>query len=109
MSIPLGVIAAKVTALEQIILGTVGVIYTIPSLALLVFMIPLLGIGGPPAMVALFLYSLLPIVRNTHAGLNDIPGAYHRSPSRPRAACTPAGPATCPQSSGTAHHFSGTD
>lgn len=73
VAIPLGVVAAKVSALERIILGTVGVIYTIPSLALLVFMIPLLGIGGPPAMVALFLYSLLPIVRNTHAGLNDIP------------------------------------
>ena len=74
VAIPLGVIAAKVTSVEQVILGTVGVIYTIPSLALLVFMIPLLGIGGPPAMVALFLYSLLPIVRNTHAGLKDIPG-----------------------------------
>ncbi len=73
-AIPLGVVAARVTALEQVILGTVGVIYTIPSLALLVFMIPLMGIGGPPAMVALFLYSLLPIVRNTHAGLQSIPG-----------------------------------
>ncbi len=74
VAIPLGVVAVKVASTEQIILGTVGVIYTIPSLALLVFMIPLMGIGGPPAMVALFLYSLLPIVRNTHAGLHDIPG-----------------------------------
>lgn len=74
VAIPLGVLAAKVAAVEPVILGGVGVIYTIPSLALLVFMIPLLGIGGPPAMVALFLYSLLPIVRNTHAGLRDIPG-----------------------------------
>ena len=74
VAIPLGIIAAKVAAVEQVILGAVGVIYTIPSLALLVFMIPLLGIGGPPAMVALFLYSLLPIVRNTHAGLRDISG-----------------------------------
>ncbi|MEX2400549.1 MAG: glycine betaine ABC transporter substrate-binding protein [Rhodothermales bacterium] len=73
LSIPLGVLAAKVAALEQIVLGIVGVIYTIPSLALLVFMIPLLGIGGPPAILALFLYSLLPIVRNTHAGLKGIP------------------------------------
>lgn len=73
VAIPLGVAAAKVSSVEKLILGTVGVIYTIPSLALLVFMIPLLGIGGPPAMVALFLYSLLPIVRNTHAGLQDIP------------------------------------
>ena len=74
VALPLGVVAAKMPALEHLILGTVGMIYTIPSLALLVFMIPLLGIGGPPAMVALFLYSLLPIVRNTHAGLRDIPG-----------------------------------
>jgi osmoprotectant transport system permease protein len=73
VAIPLGVAAAKVSSVEKLILGTVGVIYTIPSLALLVFMIPLLGIGGPPAMVALFLYSLPPIVRNTHAGLQDIP------------------------------------
>ncbi len=46
-----------------------------PSLALLVFMIPLLGIGEAPAIVALFVYSLLPIVRNTHAGLRGIPAS----------------------------------
>ena len=71
-AVPLGIIAVKVPKIGGLILGTVGVIYTIPSLALLVFMIPLLGIGGPPAVVALFLYSLLPIVRNTHAGLLGI-------------------------------------
>ena len=60
------------------------------SLALFVFMIPLLGIGGPPAVVALFLYSLLPIIRNTYAGLKDIPPAIVESaqalglPSRAR-------------------------
>jgi len=74
VAVPLGIVAAKVRPLEQAVLGVVGVIYTIPSLALLVFMIPLLGIGAVPAMVALFLYSLLPIVRNTHAGLKGIPG-----------------------------------
>jgi osmoprotectant transport system permease protein len=47
-------------------------VQTIPSLALLVFMIPLLGIGARPAIAALFLYGLLPIVRNTHAGLTGI-------------------------------------
>ena len=73
ISIPLGVLAARREKMGQVILGAVGIIQTIPSLALLVFMIPLLGIGGPPAIVALFLYSLLPIVRNTHAGLHDIP------------------------------------
>jgi osmoprotectant transport system permease protein len=88
VAIPLGIAAAKSTTLEQPILGVVGVIYTIPSLALLVFMIPLLGIGGPPAMVALFLYSLLPIVRNTHAGLTDIAPALTESA---RALGLPAG------------------
>ncbi len=73
VSIPLGILAARRARLGVVILGAVGIIQTIPSLALLVFMIPLLGIGGPPAMVALFLYSLLPIVRNTHAGLVGIP------------------------------------
>jgi osmoprotectant transport system permease protein len=72
-AIPLGILSARRPRLGQLILGAVGIVYTIPSLALLVFMIPLLGIGGPPALVALFLYSLLPIVRNTHAGLQDIP------------------------------------
>ncbi|MFI5294991.1 MAG: glycine betaine ABC transporter substrate-binding protein [Thermodesulfovibrionales bacterium] len=72
-SIPLGIVAAKKARTGQIIIGTVGIIQTIPSLALLVFMIPLMGIGGPPAIVALFLYSLLPIVRNTFTGLRGIP------------------------------------
>ena len=73
ISVPLGVIAARWRKLGQVILTVVGIIQTIPSLALFVFMIPLVGIGGPPAILALFLYSLLPIVRNTHAGLTGIP------------------------------------
>ncbi len=73
VSVPLGILAAKRPKLGQAVLGVVGIIQTIPSLALLVFMIPLLGIGAPPAIVALFLYSLLPIVRNTYTGLKDIP------------------------------------
>src|SRR4029434_6172952 len=73
VAVPLGVVSYKVPALGQVILNTVGVIQTLPSLALLVFMIPLLGIGAWPAIVALFLYSLLPIVRNTQQGLREIP------------------------------------
>jgi osmoprotectant transport system permease protein len=76
VAVPLGIVAARRPALGQVILGVVGLIQTIPSLALLVFLIPLLGrfgVGTPPAIVALFLYSLLPIVRNTYAGLHDIP------------------------------------
>jgi osmoprotectant transport system permease protein len=51
------------------VLALAGVVQTIPSLALLVLLLPLLGIGARPAIAALFLYSLLPILRNTHAGL----------------------------------------
>jgi osmoprotectant transport system permease protein len=72
VAIPLGILAARRPRFGQLVLGTVGIIQTVPSLALLVFMIPLLGIGALPALVALFLYSLLPIVRNTHAGLQGI-------------------------------------
>jgi osmoprotectant transport system substrate-binding protein/osmoprotectant transport system permease protein len=73
IAIPLGIIAFRNKKLSSIILGIVGVIQTIPSLALLVFMIPLIGIGSWPAIFALFLYSLLPIVRDTFTGLDGIP------------------------------------
>ncbi|HEX7006878.1 MAG TPA: glycine betaine ABC transporter substrate-binding protein [Alphaproteobacteria bacterium] len=79
LAVPLGIVAFAVPGVAQPLLGVVGLIQTIPSLALFVFMIPLLGIGGPPAVVALFLYSLLPIVRNTYAGLQDIPGDVRES------------------------------
>lgn len=79
LAIPLGILAARRRRLGQAVLGVAGIIQTIPSLALFVFMIPLLGIGGPPAIVALFLYSLLPIIRNTCAGLKDIPPAIVES------------------------------
>jgi osmoprotectant transport system permease protein len=72
VAVPLGILAARRRRLGQAVLAAAGVIQTIPSLALLVFMIPLLGIGAWPAIVALFLYSLLPILRNTSAGLHDI-------------------------------------
>ncbi|MEM4407626.1 MAG: ABC transporter permease, partial [Candidatus Caldarchaeum sp.] len=55
------------------ILGFAGIIQTIPSIALLMFMIPFLGLEARPAIAALFLYSLLPIIRNTYTGLTDIP------------------------------------
>jgi osmoprotectant transport system permease protein len=79
VALPLGIAAARRPGAGRIILGIVGILYTIPALALLVFMIPLLGIGPIPAIVALFLYSLLPIVRNTHAGLTGIPRPLRES------------------------------
>jgi len=72
VALPLGVLAARRPRTGQLLLAAAGIAQTIPSLALFVFMIPLLGIGGPPAIAALFLYSLLPIIRNTHAGLTGI-------------------------------------
>ena len=72
VALPLGILAARRPRLGQAILAAVGVLQTIPSLALLVLMIPVLGIGTLPAIAALFLYGLLPIVRNTHAGLTGI-------------------------------------
>ena len=73
IGVPLGVAAAKLPKTEQAILGTVGVIQTIPSLALFAFLIALTGtIGTWPALIALLLYALLPIVRNTCTGLTGI-------------------------------------
>ncbi len=79
VAIPLGIVAFKRPRLGQVILGGVGMIQTIPALALLVFMIPVFGIYAPPAIAALFLYSLLPMVRNTHAGLSGIPTSVEES------------------------------
>ena len=79
VSIPLGILAAKRRRVGQAVLAVAGVLQTIPSLALLVFMIPLLGIGAGPALVALFLYSLLPIIRNTATGITGIPPAILES------------------------------
>jgi len=70
IGVPLGFTAAKFPAAGQGILAVVGVIQTIPALALFAFLIALMeAIGILPALVALFLYALLPIVRNTHAGI----------------------------------------
>jgi osmoprotectant transport system permease protein len=78
-AVPLGILAARRPRLGQLVLAATGVVQTIPSLALLVFMIPLFGIGAPPAIAALFLYSLLPIVRNTCTGLSTIPPPLRES------------------------------
>lgn len=79
IAIPLGIMATWWTTLGQVILGITGIMQTIPALAMLVFMIPILSVGEEPAIAALFLYSLLPIVRNTYAGINDIPAEIRES------------------------------
>ena len=74
VGIPLGIWAWARPRWAAVLLGTVGVLQTIPSLALLAFLIAVLGvIGFWPALVALFVYALLPIVRNTHTGLSGVP------------------------------------
>ncbi len=73
LAIPMGILAARKPKWGKFILSVVGIVQTVPSLVLLILMIPLLGVGTPPAIAALFLYSLLPIVQNTHAGLVGIP------------------------------------
>ncbi|BBB70047.1 ABC transporter permease [Undibacterium sp. YM2] len=74
VGIPLGIIAAFAPRLREIVMATVGILQTIPSLALLAMLIPLLGrIGFVPALITLSLYALLPIVRNTCVGLVQVP------------------------------------
>jgi osmoprotectant transport system permease protein len=79
VSIPLGIVASKPGLVSELILGVAGVIQTIPSLALLAFMIPVFGIGQTPAIVALFLYSLLPIIRSTATGIMTIPASLRQA------------------------------
>lgn len=79
LAVPLGVLCAKRVRIGHGVLAIVGIFQTVPSLALLVFMIPLFGVGEQPAIAALFLYSLLPIVRNTYTGLVNIPPSIQES------------------------------
>jgi osmoprotectant transport system permease protein len=74
IGIPLGMLAVRVRWIAQPVLLLAGLVQTIPSLALLAFLIPVTGtIGVWPALIALFLYALLPITRNTHTGLLEVP------------------------------------
>ena len=74
IGIPLGLLASRVRWIAQPVLLLAGLVQTIPALALLAFLIPVTGsIGVWPALIALFLYALLPITRNTHTGLLEVP------------------------------------
>ena len=72
VGIPAGIAISRNRKMASPVLGVAGVMQTIPSLALLGLLIPLLGIGPRPAIAALFLYGLLPIIRNTYTGLGNI-------------------------------------
>ncbi len=71
IGLPLGIFIARRRKAAGIVLNIAGILQTIPSIALLGFMIPLLGIGPLPAITALFLYALLPIIRNTYTGIKE--------------------------------------
>jgi len=72
IGLPLGIWITRKKQFSGVILGIAGILQTIPSIALLGFMIPLLGIGAKPAIVALLLYALLPIIRNTYTGIEGV-------------------------------------
>ncbi|MGH7443577.1 MAG: glycine betaine ABC transporter substrate-binding protein, partial [Longimicrobiales bacterium] len=71
VAVPLGVLLERTRRSAETVVRIVGLLQVVPSIALLAFMIPLLGIGVLPALVALFLYTLYPIVRNTYSGIRD--------------------------------------
>ncbi|MGG5254132.1 glycine betaine ABC transporter substrate-binding protein [Neobacillus sp. SM06] len=72
IGIPLGILISREPRLSKPIIGAANVIQAVPSLALLGFLIPFIGIGSTPAIVMVVLYSLLPIVKNTYTGLTNI-------------------------------------
>ncbi|MFL6556787.1 MAG: ABC transporter permease, partial [Bacillus sp. (in: firmicutes)] len=74
IGIPLGILISREPKLSKPIIGTTNVIQAVPSLALLGFLIPFVGIGSTPAIIMVVLYSLLPIVKNTYTGLTNIDG-----------------------------------
>ncbi|MBS7530801.1 ABC transporter permease [Hazenella sp. IB182353] len=69
IAVPLGIILTRKQRIAEPIIGITGLFQTIPSLALLAFMLPIFGIGITPAIIALTIYSLLPILRNTYTGI----------------------------------------
>lgn len=72
VAVPAGIFLTRRQKLAEPAMTAVGLLQTIPSVALLAFMIPLMGIGTPPALAALFLYALLPILRNTYIGIKEV-------------------------------------
>lgn len=78
-SVLLGVLIHRRPVLRVVSLSVSGILLTIPSLAMFALFIPIFGIGNRPAMVALFLYALLPILRNTVTGLDSVPAAVVES------------------------------
>lgn len=72
VAVPLGVLLTRLKHGANFVISLAGVLQTIPAMALLAIMIPIFGIGSTPAIVALFIYSLLPILRNTYLGMQGV-------------------------------------
>ena len=72
VAVPLGIALTRFPRTAKVVIAIASMLQTVPSLALLALMIPLFGIGQVPAIVALFIYSLLPILRNTYIGMEDV-------------------------------------
>lgn len=72
VAVSLGMLLTRAPKISGAVIGLASVMQTIPALALLAIMIPIFGIGSTPAIVALFIYSLLPILRNTYLGLTSV-------------------------------------
>ena len=72
IGLPLGILTRRFVKAKTFILGTASALWTIPSLALLALFIPILGIGIKPAIIVLLIYGILPILRNTVAGLENV-------------------------------------
>ena len=75
IGVPLGIICTRVRWLEAPVLNLTGILYTVPSLALFAMLIPYTGLGSTTAIIALTVYSLLAITRNTVAGIDSVPPA----------------------------------
>lgn len=76
VAVPLGALLTRLKKGSETVINIVGIFQTIPSLALLSIMLPIFGIGKLPAIAALFLYSLLPILRNTYVGIQAVNDTY---------------------------------
>ncbi|WP_368504379.1 ABC transporter permease/substrate-binding protein [Alkalihalophilus sp. As8PL] len=79
IAVPLGVFLSRQTRIAEFVIGITAVLQTIPSLALLGFMILFVGIGTTPAIIALTAYALLPILRNTYTGISEVDPAIREA------------------------------
>ncbi|MER1954276.1 ABC transporter permease [Desemzia incerta] len=72
VAVPIGIVLTRYKKIASAFISAITVLQTVPSLALLALMIPLFGVGKVPAVIALFLYSLMPILRNTYIGMEGV-------------------------------------